>query len=210
MAREPHEGLAAEAAAYLAGSGDVLPLSRGDASELRKQSAKLCQWAQAAGRLNDYTPPAGAPQTRGAEHEVFFHERERRVFKRTHPGTFGSVLTERGLRRTATPYFYLRRLELINQVFDSDIHLEAVTTGDNVSIVISQPWAYPADPKNPLPTSKEIFDFMTSLGFEPVNDAPFDWFRRADKLRVSDARPDNFIKSTDGVVPIDLIITEQH
>ena len=48
--------------------------------------------------------------------------------------------------------------------------------------------------------------FMTSLGFEPVPDTEFEWVNKADGMRVSDARPDNFIKSHLGLVPIDLII----
>jgi len=116
MAITTHEDFAADAAAYLEGCGDIVPRSRGDALEIRKQSAQLHQWAQDTGHLIDYTPPVGAPQSKGAEHEVFFHQQANRVFKRTHPGTFGSAPTEHGLRRTATPYFYLRRLELVSPV----------------------------------------------------------------------------------------------
>lgn len=36
-----------------------------------------------------------------------------------------------------------------------------------------------------------------------------EWFRKLDGLRVSDARPDNFIKSHEGLVTIDLIIGVQ-
>src|SRR2546421_3316389 len=114
MAGETHESLAANAAAYLAGSGDFVPCSRGDALELRRQSEQLCEWAKEAGCLIDYHPPPG-PRTSGAEHEVFFDQQDNRVYKRTYPGTFGSVPTDRGLRRTAAPYFYLARLELMNR-----------------------------------------------------------------------------------------------
>ena len=206
MAITTHGSLAAKAVAHFEGSGDIVPRSRGDALEIRRQSERLRQWAKDTGHLIDYTPPAGAPESRGAEHEVFFHQQDDRVFKRTHPGTFGSVLTERGLRRVATPYFYLLRLELVNQVFGSDLRLEGVTRSDKPSIVISQPWAHPADLRCPLPSSTEIWEFMTSLGFDPIPDAPFDWLRKSEGLRVSDARPDNFIKTAEGVVPIDLVI----
>src|SRR5258708_7556440 len=121
--------------------------------------------------LIEYIPPAG-PRTSGAEHEVFFHQQQNRVFKRTYPGTFGSAPTERGLRRTAPPYFYLLRLELLNEVFGLDMRLEGVTGDEKLSVVISQPWAYPADPRSPLPQPGEIQQFMTSLGFEPA-DRPY-------------------------------------
>jgi hypothetical protein len=210
MANTTHGSLAADAAAYLAGSGDIVPRSRGDALELRRQSERLRQWAQDSGHLIDYTPPSDASRSRGAEHEVFFHQEANRVFKRTYPGTFGSILTERGVRRTATPYFYLCRLELVNQVFMSDLRLEGITEGDKPSVVISQPWAHPADPRSPLPSSTEIRDFMMRMRFEPVADAPFEWFRKSDGVHVSDARPDNFIKTIKGVVPIDLIISKNY
>src|SRR5260221_13641129 len=84
---------------------------------MRKQFERLQQWAEATGHLIAYCPPAGAPTSRGAEHEVFFDKANNRVFKRTHPGTSGSIRTKKGIRRNATPYFYLRRLDLVNHVF---------------------------------------------------------------------------------------------
>ncbi|MEW6159368.1 MAG: hypothetical protein AB1813_18230 [Verrucomicrobiota bacterium] len=157
----------------------------------------------------DYSPPQNASRSSGAEHEVFFPEKGSRVFKRTHPGTFGSIRTAIGVRRTATPYFYLLRIELTNQVFGSDLKLEGVTKGAKPSIIISQPWAHPADPRSPLPSSVEVESFMISLYFEPVADTPFEWFRKVDQVRVSDARTDNFIKSKSDVVPIDLIVEQE-
>jgi len=208
MASEPHESLAGAAAAYIAGGGNILPSSRGDALELRKQSERLRQWAKEAGKLINYVPPPG-PRTGGTEHEVFFHEGKDRVYKRTYPATFGSAPTPRGLRRTATPFFYLVRLELLNRLFDSDIRLEGITDTDEISIVTSQPWAHPADPKGPLPSMAELQRFMIDIGFEPVADSPFEWVSESAGVRVSDARPDNFIKSAKGIVPIDLVISKQ-
>jgi hypothetical protein len=79
--------------------------------------------------------------------------------------------------------------------------------GEKASIVISQPWAYPADPKNPLPSPREIYEFMTSLGFKHVEETHYEWLKKSEGIRVSDARPDNFIKSKEGVVPIDLVVS---
>jgi hypothetical protein len=102
----------------------------------------------------------------------------------------------------------LIRLELTNRVFGSDLRLEGVTRGEKTSIVISQPWAHPFDLKSPTPSPAEIWEFMMSLGFEPIPDAPFDWLRKSEGVRVSDARPDNFIKTDEGVVPIDIVISK--
>lgn len=176
---------------------------------MRRQSELLRQWAHRAGYLRDYTPPEDAETSRGAEHEVFMHPQANRVFKRTLPGSFGCIRTAGRMHRTATPYFYLRRLVLTNQVFHSDLLLEYVTPADKTSIVISQPWAYPADPNNPTPDWIEIGEFMQSLEFELVPDTLYEWYRRLDRIRVSDARRDNFIKSANGVIPIDVIVGQE-
>ena len=78
--------------------------------------------------------------------------------------------------------------------------------GEQPSIVISQEWAHPADEKDPLPSDAEVDAFMTGLRFERVEDSPIDWTKKSDGIRVSDARTDNFIKSKEGVIPIDLIV----
>lgn len=207
MATTTNGSLAAAAASYLERCGDIIPLSRGGASEIRSQSRQLYEWAVTAKCLLDYVPPVGAPRSEGAEHEVFFHEKEFRVFKKTKPGSFGSIKASVGIRRTATPYFYLRRLEWTNEVFGSDLRLEGVIKGENVSALISQPWTFPANPKKPLPSDNEVFDFMTSMEFKAVKNSYHEWFRKSDKFHVCDARPDNFIKSKAGVIPIDLIVS---
>ena len=208
VACSKNESIAAVAAAYLERGRDIIPCCRGNANELRVQSTQLVEWARATGFLIDYVPPSGARKSQGAEHEVFFDHTANRVFKKTHPGSFGSILTEKGVRRSATPYYYLRRLELIKDVFEDDIRLEGIVGGESPSIIISQPWAYPENPKAPLPTLTEIKHFMKSLGFVQVPYTLHEWFRASDGIRVSDARPDNFIKSRNGVVPIDLLIAD--
>jgi hypothetical protein len=53
-------------------------------------------------------------------------------------------------------------------------------------------------------TTEEIRALMEEAGFEFVPKAYFGWFRRADGMVVVDAKPDNFIKTAVGLVPIDL------
>ena len=146
MANTTHGGIAAQAAAYLARSGNNIPLSRGDPSEIHRQFQTLQEWAALNSCLIDeYIPPQEAKHSGGAEHDVFFDPELNRVVKRTKPGKAGSVFTKYGLRLTATPYFYLRRIELTNLYFESDIHLIAVTRGENPSIITSHEWAHPHD-----------------------------------------------------------------
>jgi hypothetical protein len=37
----------------------------------------------------------------------------------------------------------------------------------------------------------------------------FGWYREEDGITILDARPDNFIKSSQGVIPIDLVISDR-
>lgn len=94
----------------------------------------------------------------------------------------------------------------MNHVFGSDIRLEGITRGDKPSIITSQEWAHPADERTPLPSELEVEAFMKSLGFQRVPDSTFEWCNKSDRMRVSDARIDNFIKSKEGILPIDLIV----
>jgi hypothetical protein len=121
------------------------------------------------------------------------------------------------VQRAATPLFYLRRLELMNRVFRSDLRLEGIVLrrslligaqGEQPSVVVSQPWIRAADPNHPHPSPEEISEFMTSLGFSPVMTSYYGWHRKEDDITIVDARLDNFIKSREGVVPIDLVISE--
>ena len=105
----------------------------------------------------------------------------------------------------------------MNEVFGDDLLLEGVAFGlppyDCADtklpyIVISQKWIDAADEKSPEPSELEISNFMQKLGFSRVPDSGFQWYREADKIIVSDAKPLNFIKSHHGVIPIDLQISK--
>ena len=50
---------------------------------------------------------------------------------------------------------------------------------------------------------------MESLGFTQMKDAYYGWFRENDRVTIVDARPDNFIMSAVGVVPIDVVISQR-
>jgi hypothetical protein len=75
--------------------------------------------------------------------------------------------------------------------------------------VISQRWIDALDEKSPHPSDKEIADFMVSLGFSRLEDSCYRWRRKSDGLIVFDTKPENFINSPAGVIPIDLLISER-
>jgi hypothetical protein len=118
---------------------------------------------------------------------------------------------------SATPLEYLRRFELQNRIFGDDVQLEGVMqTGTpsllvdavpgGCSLVISQPWLMAADEYHPHPTEIEVDVIMQERSFRPLSDCPFGWLREDDGVLVMDAKPDNFIKTPDGILPFDLIM----
>lgn len=206
-----------EAAAALAGASAA---SGGSLAEV--QVRQLIAWANAAQRLitePDFERlPLVSDET--GEHEVRFHEPDRRVWKKTWSGTFGMMPTwsPEGWKPTyATPLEYLERFILHNALFQDDVRLEGVLVSDQpsqlvgavpggCSMVISQRWLIAADDQNPHPTSEQIVSFMQELGFESLPDSFFGWFREDDGVIVLDAKPDNFVLTADGILPFDLVL----
>jgi hypothetical protein len=107
----------------------------------------------------------------------------------------------------------------MNRVFDSIIRFEGVLFANSILIgktedlypclVVSQPWHHPASVENPHPSIPEIKEFMEAMGFTEKPGSYFGWFKKDEKITVVDARRDNFIKTGDGVIPIDLVISEE-
>jgi hypothetical protein len=184
-----------------------------------RQAACLAEWARSLSVIlpDAYSSALKKHGMQSAEHEVFYRSSDNRAVKRTYAGTFGVTPDRKGDQTAATPLFYLRRLKLFNLVFDSEIRLEGIilggktlligAKGEQVSIVVSQPWIAARDPGHPHPTAVQIEEFMRAFGFEKLSASYFGWHRLADNITILDARPDNFILSATGVVPIDLVIS---
>lgn len=220
LAGAAHGELAADAAAFVRGSAATDAGVGGTASEIERQAGRLVEWARQNGLLlaeGFFIDMERYPHAT-AEHEVFRRSVDDRAVKRTYAGTFGVTPHGKGHQTAATPAFYLARLQLMNEVFGAGLRLEGVALGQSLligqsgeqqSIVVSQQWIRAANPDQPHPSEAEIELFMRSLGFEPLAGAYFGWHRARDGVRVVDARVDNFIKSADGVVPIDLVVYRQ-
>ncbi|WP_395749683.1 hypothetical protein [Prosthecobacter sp.] len=115
-----------QAAAAIARAGAA---SGGSIAEVQVQ--QLITWAKAAGRLigeQDFERlPLVCDET--GQHEVRFHEEDRRVWKKTWPGTFGMMPTwspEGWTPTCATPLEYLERFILHNALFQDDVKLEGI------------------------------------------------------------------------------------
>lgn len=219
MASKTNGDLAADAAAHLGRSGHAVEGFGGSSEEIDRQASCLVEWAVKANAVLTEAHTANLKKHGGttAEHEVFHRVADNRAVKRTYPGTFGVTPEPKGVQKAATPAFYLRRLELMNQVFKSDFRLEGISFGKSLllgakgnqpSMVVSQPWIRSADATNPHPSRSEIKEFMESLEFIAKEDSYYGWWRKEDGIIIIDARPDNFIKTIDGVVPIDLVISQ--
>lgn len=110
-------------------------------------------------------------------------------------------------------------MHLQNRLFGDEIRLEGamIHAGpsmilgqppDGFSLVISQPWLEAADNKRQFPSEQEIHDFLCEIGFRPLLKSLYGWQSHDDSFVVLDAKPDNFIATADGILPIDLLITE--
>jgi hypothetical protein len=220
MANTTHASLAEDAAAYLGRSSDAFQGFGSDPKEIDRQATCLIEWASKNNAVlsDSYTSGLEWQEGTTAEHEVFYRASDNRAIKRTHAGTFGVTDGKKGEQGHATPMFYLCRLLLMNREFDSDLRLEGIifgkslligVTGDQPCMVISQPWHRPANKNFPHPSNMEIKEFMESLGFAEMKGSYFGWFKAEGKIKVIDARPDNFIKTEYGVIPIDLVVSEE-
>jgi hypothetical protein len=139
------------------------------------------------------------PKKSGAEHKVFFnaHSKEGRVIKITFPGKYG--------RWEHTPFLYLERWELleamapvISMKFEGCIK----TPTKEISIITSMQFF-----KGPHPSGEEADAFVKSLGFKPLSygTTTLDYIDQKRGLILRDCHPGNWIKSSQTLVPIDII-----
>jgi hypothetical protein len=184
------------------------------------ESRDLGEWAKAANRVRDRGEFRRFPVVAedSGENEVRWRPSDGRIVKLTHPGGYGFslFLTEDGKwnSRIGTPVEYLERIRLFNEAFGGDWKMEGVILPSEpeqnglVQILTSQSRIEAADSKYPYPNMAEIEGFMRGLGFERV--AGFLAWRNAERgIVVGDVRGPNFIKSKRGIVPIDLLVTEE-
>lgn len=157
-----------------------------------------------------------------AEHEVRYRVVDDRAVKRTWPGTFGLVPSFDGklwVPVPAAPSAYLTRMSLQNKIFGDQIDLEGgmVSEGPSMiigapqggfSLVISQPWLDAANASRPHPEEAEVSDYLEARGFTALMGSFYGWQNSEEHLVILDGKPDNFIKTSEGIMPIDLQITE--
>ena len=186
LARGPN-GLGQEAASFLAGR------ARADSGHGCSPQEALRVWASEAGHLLGDGVFSGMEVVSNgtSEVEVFYNAANNRAWKRTWPGTFGFAphySAPKWIARAAGPAELLSRLDLQNEIFSDDIRVEGTFESSGPSMVIGEQSG------------------GVSLGFEEMAAAFYGW-KHEDGTIVLDAKPDNFIKSESGIIPIDLQIT---
>ncbi len=77
-----------------------------------------------------------------------------------------------------------------------------------ISLVVSQRWVEAANSARPHPDENQITTIMQAMGFTRLFSALFGWWHEENSLVILDAKPDNFILTPSGILPIDLLIAE--
>jgi len=180
------------------------------------QKSALREWATHSSTLTPVSAFEGLEVVSDctSEHKVFYRASDNRAVKRTWAGVYGQIpIPKDGKldRRNASPSEYLRRMALQISIFESDIQLVGVFISDEPSMIIGQPSGEPSlvisqewFEKESAPSLKEISTYLESEGFKHSPKAYFGWYRVEDGVVIVDAKPDNFIKTIVGLVPIDL------
>jgi peptide/nickel transport system ATP-binding protein len=160
----------------------------------------LAAWAKSSGKLivADRFQQITA---QGAEHRVYHDQTNGLAYKVTNLSLSG-MSYDQGEPVAATPYEYLNRWLLQNEIFGDTAEFEGVIEAPHgYNLVVSQRWI-----TGDVPTEDEIKNFMSHLGF--VSTAlPECFYREEDDLAAMDCHDGNFVKlENELVVPIDVIL----
>ncbi len=168
-----------------------------------REKAWLVAWIESCHHTSQ-AESAVNPLTAGSEHSVYLAPETGDVLKVTLPGVFGDFYFLRnGLvhQRCCTPVEYLMRLDAIERTFGfSATAVGATPEGQIVSVqkfIDGEP-----------PTQEEVDAFLLGEGIVPVKQRCWLWKKYDAELElefwIGDARADNFVKTPNGIVPIDL------
>jgi hypothetical protein len=196
---------------YDSGIGDE---ESGWFTRLQFEEERLIEWGREHGFLGASHDLIAASPADGEEHRVYLDEAKKRVFKATHPETYGGApglhygADERGRAKVelvmskATPIQYLERWVRSNEVFHDDVRLERLfEVGYGLSIMVSQP-----DIRGAAPALEDIACYFEVRGFVSVPSAKDAWYRASDHLLALDAHQGNLVITADGLVPIDVLL----
>ena len=105
--------------------------------------------------------------------------------------------------------FYIGSKHMVWKAPDLQRAIKATKPGylsDGSSIITSQPWHEPADLSSPHPSDLEMRECLHRFGFAQVSS--HDW-KNADGVVARGVRPEDFIKTKSGIVPVDVCLEKQ-
>jgi hypothetical protein len=138
----------------------------------------------------------------GSEHRVFVDVPAGRVYKHTLPGTFGDtyfIVNGRVHQRRCLPSDYLARLHLWQKVFGPPPIALGITASGQ--FVTEQRFV-----TGDVPSQQEVDDYLWAEGLVDVKRQCFVWRKTVlgSDIWVGDTRDENFVKTANGIVPIDV------
>ncbi len=175
-----------------------------------REEKSLAEWARSVGLLIEDLSYLSQFKRGGQEHDIF--EAGERIFKITKNGIFGLkagidlalVSSDQDARRfhlwEATPYQYLERLALQNQLVPSLNKLEGVIkpSVNEIAIITSQPLL-----KIEPVTVSEIDKWFSDLAFRKIANSAY--YREEDNLGIFDAHDKNLVRNGNTLIPFDVI-----
>lgn len=186
--------------------------SPGERDPLRRiQAQALLESSRYAGFHFDHGTPCGwfeilndAQVAQGREHLTWHGKDAKSIFKFTYPDKFGRTpfYCSGGLGSCdATPFEYLTRLALHNDLFGDDILIEATLHDERHRLIVVTSQTFIVGDH---PTPAEIDTYMQAEGF--IKTRSEDWYRPQDDLGIFDTHPGNYIRTPAGnIIPIDLV-----
>ena len=140
----------------------------------------------------------------GSEHLVFFDESAGEVVKITRVGIYGDyyeIIDGRINQFDSTPTEYLLRMQWWEELFSTAPAPMGLT--ESGQMVSRQRYIH-----GDLPSQEAVDEFLTGAGLMPVRRACWLWKRvemeSEMEVWIGDARSDNFVLTSDGMVPIDI------
>jgi hypothetical protein len=184
-------------------AGAITAAARGSAHTGQAGGTSVAALVELAGQGRFLVKrPDRKPDKYGAEHDVYLSANGRRVFKFARNYGFTPRVHEGQLiMAEGTPDEYLLRMALLEKLLPMRARIEGLT--DDGTFVLSQ-LAIPGH----HPTEHEMRRFMLDLGFINLparfGQGGCAWYLPLDEILVMDASPDNFVKSPNGIIAIDL------
>ena len=139
---------------------------------------------------------------------VYLDAKNATIYKLTRPNIFGEsyYLDPAGKinQKNCSPLEYLIRLRLWKKLFASAPRDLGIT--DKGQIVTVQKFITAKDATNPKPKQSEVDAFLFEAGLSAVKQHYWLWKRtyKDFEIWVGDVRDDNFVSTSNGIVPIDI------